>query len=122
MATEPHPHDWITVFDQVRCELCGAQQGSRLGDKPCTVPYPEPPPQTHANRLWRLIFSDNPGDRASLGTELEGTQAEAVDYMIEETCWSVDVPDLVGGKGTPEERRKALRKAYLANRTPVGRG
>jgi hypothetical protein len=53
------------------------------GDDPCTVPYPEPPPQTHANRMWRLIFTDNPADIAPLEAELEGTQAEAVDFMIE---------------------------------------
>jgi hypothetical protein len=98
MATEHHPHDWITIFDQVRCELCGAQQGSRLGDAPCTVPYPEPPPQTHAHRMWRLIFTNNPADIAPLEAELEGMQAEAVDFMIEETCWSWTFPILSAAK------------------------
>ena len=78
MPPEPHPHIWITIFDEVRCDLCGSQQGSRLGDNPCTVPHPEPPPRTHANRMWRLIFTDKPADIAALEAELEGTQAEAV--------------------------------------------
>jgi dienelactone hydrolase len=86
MTTEAHSHDWITIFDEVRCELCGAQRGSRLGDEPCTVPYPEPPPQTQADLLWRLIFTDNPADIARLEAELEGTRAKAVDEMIERSC------------------------------------
>jgi len=70
--------------------------------------------------MWRLIFTDNPADIARLQTELDGTQAEAVDFMIEETCWSEDVPQFVGGKGTAPERRKALRTAYVANKQPLG--
>lgn len=120
MATEPHPHDWITILGDVRCELCGAQKGSRAGDKPCTVPYPaEPPP---VDPLWQLILTDNPAEIARLEAELEGTQAEAVNEMIEDSCWSDDLPKFVGGKGTAAERRSALRKAYLANRTSLGHG
>lgn len=89
-------------------------------DAPCTVPYPASPLPTHP--LWRLIFADNPADISRLETELEGTQAEAVDEMIERSCWAEDVPNLVGGKGTQAVRRSALRKAYLANRTARGHG
>jgi hypothetical protein len=28
---------WSPVFDEVRCELCGTQRGSRLGDELCTL-------------------------------------------------------------------------------------
>ena len=45
-----------------------------------------------------------PSPIAQLEAELDGTQAEAVDYMIEETCWSADVPDFIGGKGTAVPR------------------
>jgi hypothetical protein len=72
--------------------------------------------------MWRLIFTDKPADIAPLEAELENTQSAAVDFMIEETCWSDDVPQFVGGKGTPAERRTALRKAFLANRTAPGHG
>jgi hypothetical protein len=48
------------------------------------------------------------------GALLEGTQTEAVDEFIEQSCWSEDVPRFVGGKGTPAERREALRAAYRA--------
>jgi hypothetical protein len=39
--------------------------------------------------------------------------------MIEETCWSVHVPEFIGGKGSAAERRAALCKAFLANRAPA---
>jgi hypothetical protein len=53
---------------------------------------------------------------------LKARKPKLLDFMIEETCWSEDLPDLVGGKGTAAGRRTALRKAYLANRTPLGHG
>ena len=69
--------------------------------------------------LWQRIFADDPAEIARLEALLEGTQAEAVDEFIEQSCWSEDVPQLVGGKGTPAERREALRAAY---RTQNGMG
>ena len=64
--------------------------------------------------LWQLIFADDPAEIARLEALLEGTQTEAVDEFIEQSCWSEDVPQLVGGKGMPAERREALRAAYRA--------
>ncbi len=58
--------------------------------------------------LW-LIAATNPEYVAKLEAEAEITQAEAVDYFIEETCWGNDLPDYVGGRGTPAERLKAFR-------------
>jgi hypothetical protein len=53
---------------------------------------------------------------------LATTKAEAVNEMIEETGWSVDVPNFVGGKGTAPERRSALRAAFFGNRQSPGHG
>jgi hypothetical protein len=61
-----------------------------------------------------LIFADDPAEIARLEALLEGTQTEAVDEFIEQSYWSEDVPQFVGGKGTPAERREALRAAYRA--------
>jgi hypothetical protein len=67
--------------------------------------------------MWRLILSDDPTEIARLETELEGTQAEAVDHFIERSCWSLDLPEFVGGKGSPAERRAALRAAHKADQS-----
>jgi hypothetical protein len=72
--------------------------------------------------MWLLIFADDPADRGRLEAELEGTPAEAVDEMIEQSCWTQDVPDFVGGKGTAQQRLIGLRAAYLANNRPLGNG
>ena len=64
--------------------------------------------------LWQLIFADDPAEIARLEALLGGTQTEAVDEFIEQSCWGEDVPRFVGGKGTPAERREALRAAYRA--------
>jgi hypothetical protein len=69
--------------------------------------------------LWPLILTDNPAEVARLETAFATTQAEAVNQMIEDTCWGDDLPEFVGGKGTPAHRRSALRIAYLANKTPL---
>jgi len=67
-----------------------------------------------AAMLWQLIFADDPAEIARLEALLEGTQTEAVDEFIEQSYWSEDVPQFVGGMGTPAERREALRAAYRA--------
>jgi len=67
-----------------------------------------------AAMLWQLIFADDPAEITRLEALLEGTQTEAVDEFIEQSCWSEDVPRFVGGKGTAAERREALRAAYRA--------
>jgi hypothetical protein len=61
---------------------------------------------------WQLIFADEPKGIAELEAELEAPRAEIVDWLIEETCWSDDLPSFVGHKGTSLERLAALRDAY----------
>jgi hypothetical protein len=66
----------------------------------------------HPDEKWRLILADDPAEIARLEALIEGTQAEAVDDFIEESCWSDHLPHLVGGPGTPKQRLDALRAAY----------
>ena len=65
------------------------------------------------NKQWELILSDDPPTVAKLEAELGITQVQAVDDYIEHSCWSEDLPDFLGGKGSAEQRRAALRAAWL---------
>jgi len=69
-------------------------------------------PENYADVMWELIMSDDPAVIARLEEKLDGSQSEAVDEYIENSCWSQDLPHLVGNRGTPVERREALRAAY----------
>jgi hypothetical protein len=71
-----------------------------------------------ADLKWLLILSDDPTEIARLEVLLEGTQAEAVDEMIEITCWSDDLPHLTGHRGTPLRRLEALRAVYSVVNRP----
>lgn len=62
--------------------------------------------------LWQLIFADDPAEIARLETLAEVSQSAAVDLFIEQSCYDRDLPAFVGGKGSPPERRVALRAAY----------
>jgi hypothetical protein len=64
--------------------------------------------------LWDLVLADDPTEVANLEERAQATQAEAVDYFIERSVWSVDLAAFVGGKGTPTARRAALRAALRA--------
>jgi len=61
---------------------------------------------------WQLILADDPRRIAKLEAKLEAPRTEIVDWLIEETCWSDDLPSLVGHKGTSLERLAALRDVY----------
>lgn len=69
-----------------------------------------------ADAHWELILSDDPETIQRLETLLKTTQDEAVDEFIETSCWSDDLTDFVGKKGTPNERRITLCRAYLKDR------
>lgn len=71
-------------------------------------------PENYADVMWELIMSDDPAVIARLEAKLDGTQSEAVDQYIENSCWSEDLPHLIGCRGTPVERREALRAAYTS--------
>ena len=62
---------------------------------------------------WALIFSDDPAEIKKLEGIVKMTQAGAVDDFIETSCWKDDLPDLVGNKGTADERLHRLRFVYL---------
>ena len=66
--------------------------------------------------LWDLVLADDEAEIARLEERAEATQAEAVDYFIERSAWSVDVAAFAGGKGTAAARRAALRAALRAAR------
>lgn len=68
--------------------------------------------ESYAEMAWRLIMSDKPKEIKKLEKKLDGTQGEAVDNFIEESCWRDEVPQFTGNKGTPRERLTALRAAY----------
>jgi hypothetical protein len=67
--------------------------------------------------FWRLINATD-DELPEIERVLQFTQAQAVDQMIEHSCWSADLPNLVGGRGTPDARRDALRAAYRAAHPP----
>jgi hypothetical protein len=62
----------------------------------------------------QLVMCDDPKEIRRLEMLCECTQDEAVSHFIEGTCWSEDFPEFWGGKGTPKERRTALRAAWRA--------
>jgi hypothetical protein len=69
--------------------------------------------------LWaveaqRLVKADDPAEIARMQAVLKCTQDEAVNHFLERSCCSEDLPDFVGGKGTPQERRSALRALWRA--------
>lgn len=61
--------------------------------------------------FWRLILADPP-ELPAIERELRYTQFQAVDEMIERSCWAESLPKVVGGKGRPAQRLAALRAAY----------
>jgi hypothetical protein len=65
-------------------------------------------------KLWRLIFADNAAEITRLEAVAKTTQSQAVDLFIEQSCYDRDLPAFVGGKGAANERRTALRAAYIA--------
>ena len=68
--------------------------------------------ETPGDTAWRLILADDPAEIARLEADYGRSQADTANFMIEETCWSTELPELRGGKGTPRERLEALRAAY----------
>lgn len=66
---------------------------------------------TPGEKAWHLIRAGHPKTIRGLEKLLGKTQAEVVDRMIERSCWSENVPEFVGGKGTPAQRRAALLAA-----------
>ena len=65
-----------------------------------------------------LIFADRPADIAWLENLIGETQAEVVDDIVDNSCWWQELPDFVGGKGTPAERRNSLRAVFAGKRAP----
>jgi hypothetical protein len=61
---------------------------------------------------WCLVLAEDPADIAILEAITCMSQAEAVDSFIEESCWSEELPEFVGGKRSPGDRRAALITAY----------
>jgi hypothetical protein len=66
-----------------------------------------------AARQW-LLLTDDPAEIAALEAFTGETQSEVVDDFVENTCWSNNLPQYVGGRGTPTERKQALRAAFIA--------
>ena len=66
-----------------------------------------------ADAQWALILSEDPATIKRLEALLKITQSEAVDKFVETSCWSDELPSLVGKRGTSGERLHMLRGAYL---------
>ena len=49
----------------------------------------------------RLILTDDAAEISRLETSLGETQSEVIDDFVENSCWSADLPDFTGGRGTP---------------------
>jgi hypothetical protein len=65
-----------------------------------------------------LICTDPASEVARLELLIGESQAEVVDDFIENSCWRAGLPDFVGGKGIPAERRDALRVAMCRKDAP----
>jgi hypothetical protein len=64
--------------------------------------------------VYRLIVAEDPYDIKVYEAIYGMSQTEAVDHLIEKSCWRDDMPKFVGGKGTPQDRLTALRAAFKA--------
>jgi hypothetical protein len=64
--------------------------------------------------LRMLVCADRPEAIRRLETMLGYTQEEAVDHFVEVSFWRFEVPEFHGGRGTPQERRAAIRAAWRA--------
>src|SRR5262245_13420236 len=63
-----------------------------------------------AKDLIPFVLTEDPVEIAAFAGKLRITQGEAVDELIEHTCWGgEDLPDLVGGNGSAAERLGRLR-------------
>jgi hypothetical protein len=61
-----------------------------------------------------LVVADDRYEIRRLDNMLQCTQDEAVNHFVEDSCWADDMPEFSGGKGTPRERRSALRALWRA--------
>jgi hypothetical protein len=58
-------------------------------------------------------MTDDPAMIAFLEPLAGMTQQQAVDDFIETSCWSQDLPQFTGHKGTAQQRLQALRTVHL---------
>jgi hypothetical protein len=60
----------------------------------------------------KLVMTDDLEEIRRLEGLLDATREEVVNQFIEDPPWASRSPELVGGKGTPQERLAAVRKTY----------
>jgi hypothetical protein len=63
-----------------------------------------------------LVLSDDAKEIRRLEKRLGCSREEAVDYFVEDSCCSDDLPEYVGNKGTRQERLTALRALWRTYR------
>lgn len=68
--------------------------------------------------MRKLVCADDPAKISRLEALLGCTQEEAVDHFVEVSCWGYDLPGFRGSRGTPQERRAAVRAAWRAEHVP----
>jgi hypothetical protein len=61
-----------------------------------------------------FVLTDDPAKIAAFQKQFGISQQQAVDHMIEHSCWGEDLPELRRDKGTPAERLAELRRVLLA--------
>jgi hypothetical protein len=64
--------------------------------------------------MRKLVDANNLAEIQRLETLLGCTQDEAVNHFVEISSWGFEVPEFHGGRGTPQERRAAMRAAWRA--------
>ena len=63
---------------------------------------------------WAIVFCDDPVKLGVLEKAYGLNRNETVDWLIEESCWTdaEQLREVVGGKGTAQQRLEALRHAW----------
>lgn len=81
----------------------------------------EPPAKDRFDHHWLtkdlipFVLTDDPHKMTEFQLKFFINQNQAVDDLIENSCWGEEeLPDLVGNKGTPAQRLTALRRALRA--------
>ena len=68
-----------------------------------------------ATAAYLLVRADDAEEIRELETFVGCTQEEAVTHYVEYSCWSDDMREYSGGKGTPQERLAVLRALWEAS-------
>jgi hypothetical protein len=64
---------------------------------------------------WALVWCDQADALVELERLWGGSQSDAVDDLIENTCWADSLQDYTGKRGTAADRRRALQLCFISD-------